>query len=242
MPDRVPWYEFVPRFFSETNYRQGQHVLAMAKTGQGKTLLLTSLLTNAVYIGAFEAVLWTKPRDKELNSFYRRTDVSKKIISKADFNFAKPREQLVVVRPKTQNLAQLKSVQKTVFTQVIEQIWSVGNWLIYLDELRYFTQTLSITDLIQLLYTQARSSGISLWAGVQRPKWISVEARTETSHFFLAFPGQGIESTNKSGASEDMIYLKRMFGSEAVSLIETLPQHSFLYIGPNWSAIVKVGA
>lgn len=213
----LSWASFKTDFFAE--YSQGEHVLAIGQNGSGKTYLELSLMSSAYSRGAWEAVFWTKPKDMELDRFQKYHPG--KIVDSPGHNFAKP-PRMVYVRPKAKTLGELKDTQTQVFEDALNGIWNAGNWIIYLDEIRYLSQLLGLTTELQIMYTQARSSGIGLWAGIQRPRWMPVEALTEVKHFFI---GQLSDRQDKKRVAE-------VIGYRAVQLSEQLNPHEFIYARP----------
>lgn len=226
--EKIEWAVFVRKFFR--NFNQGEHVLTIAQNGSGKTYLNKSLLLNALNLGAYEAILWTKPKDKELNNFYNNAASSKIIIKNSDYNFKSPKQRLVFIRPIAETMRGLRATQQYVISDVIDAIWKTGNWFIYFDELRYIVQQLGLSEQIQIAYTQLRSSGVTIFSTIQRPVWSTQEALTESKHVFIG-PIIG---------KDDRISITKTYGENAANCASDLGKREFLYRGPSFSGIVKV--
>ncbi len=226
--EKMPWPNFVREFFR--SFEQGQHVLTMAQNGSGKTYLNKSLLLNALNLGAHEVVIWTKPRDKELDSFYQDAAAKKIMLKNAEYDFKHPKHRLVFVRPVAETMRGLRAMQEDIISDVLDKVWNSSNWFIYLDELRYLVQQLGLSKEVQIAYTQMRSSGVTIFATIQRPAWSTQESLTESKHVFIG-PISGVEDQNT---------VIKMYGKSVAESAHKLAKREFIYRGPEFSAIVKV--
>ncbi len=226
--ERIPWPVFVRQFLRA--FEQGEHVLTLAQNGSGKTFLNRALLLNVLNLGAYETILWTKPRDKELDSFYRNAAAPKIIIKDSEYNFKRPKQRAIFVRPQAEDMRGLRASQQDVFSNVLDKLWKNGDWFLYIDELRYIVQQLGLSEQIQISYTQMRSSGVTIFATMQRPAWATVEALTESKHVFIG-PITG---------KDDRTTVVKTYGETIAQNAADLRKREFIYVGTTFSAIVKV--
>lgn len=159
-------------------WKQGQHVALIGKTGCGKTTLANALLP----IRGNTVVIATKPVSKSLEKFGADNGYAR--IEKWD---PKENPDLMPKRilwPPVSNFAHV-SRQRYVIGMAFNDIYGVGNWCIYVDELRFITQTLKLNDAVELFLQQGRELGISFIAGMQRPKYVPLLVYSQSSHLFF---------------------------------------------------------
>ena len=227
--DNILWPQFVKEFYYD--FELGQHVLIAGQNGSGKTYLMSNLLLNGLNLGARVLVLWTKPRDKELTSFYNKVKVSKRIVeTESKIDFKRSKEQFIILRPNADTIAKLKVAQTQEFTRALDRAWKSEGWIVYADELRYLVQQLRMSEQIQILYTQLRSSSVSLFAGIQRTRWATVETISESRHLLIG----------PMRAADDLKPLRGALSTYQLEDITHLPEHNFLYDGIEFSGIVHV--
>jgi hypothetical protein len=161
-------------YFART-WQQGEHVTILGHTGSGKTTVAYEILPIRDYV----LILASKPKDKLIS------------LSKGEgYHFAKewpidfslyPRN---VLWPKVARVEDLRT-QQAVFGRCLHDVYSGGGWCLYMDEVRYLSETLRLRKLLELLWLQGRSNEISLVATSQRPAWIPLEAYQSASHLFM---------------------------------------------------------
>lgn len=167
---RSPWNEFR----SAWAWEQGEHVTLLGPTGAGKTTLALDILDRRSYV----LVLATKPKDATFSRLRRQGfDVIREWPPPA-------LSQKMVLWPPIREVKHVPA-QRMVFAAALKDVYRQGGWTLYLDEARYVTDTLKLAPLVELLWLQGRSMGVTLVASSQRPRAIPVAAFSEASHFFF---------------------------------------------------------
>lgn len=173
LPPLIAWSDFVPYFGA--HFRQGEHITLIGRTGSGKTTLGLSLLP----FRRFVLVLATKPKDPLIGKLKREGYyVTRKWPVSAEIH---PR---VVYWPKIERTSDVIT-QRDGLYDALSSVYEDGGWCVYADEIRYLAETLKLERLLQLLWLQGRSLGVSLVGGTQRPAWIPLEAFSQATHLFL---------------------------------------------------------
>ena len=76
-------------------------------------------------------------------------------------------------------------MQRHVFHDAIEHIYAEGWWDLIIDEGYYIDEVLKLGSLLRLIYTQIRSTGVSIILATQRPAWVPVEVYDQSTHLFF---------------------------------------------------------
>jgi hypothetical protein len=79
----------------------------------------------------------------------------------------------VVLWPRYTKASSYAKDVKPTFLSAIDEVMEESAWTVYLDEAPYFVESLGLRRSMDELFNQARSNGITLVAGMQRPYWIS---------------------------------------------------------------------
>lgn len=170
---RVGWERFLPRL----RWSQGEHVTLLGPTGTGKTTLALDLLDERKWV----VVFGTKPRDRTLD----------KLVSDRGYHVIRewppppaPHGDRVILWPDMRDMAGIYQQQEQ-FAEAMGSIYRRGAWCVYLDELRYLTETLKLAAYAEMLWQQGRSLGVSVVAGTQRPARVPLTAYDQATHLFL---------------------------------------------------------
>ena len=190
-------------------WTQGEHVTLIGPTGQGKTTLARAILPRRTY----SLVLASKPRDSLLHQFPDHTVVR---------SWA-PHERKVILWPKMTEPEDVIT-QRDVFATALRDVYRQGGWSVYLDEARYVTDFLGLAKLVELLWLQGRSLGVSVVASTQRPRHLPLEAYSQASHVYMW----------RTRDLQDLKRLADMAGGPPVSeiraAVSALPQYGVLYL------------
>lgn len=170
----TPWAKFYPSFIR--GFDQGHHVTIIGRNGSGKTRLAQRVIDVRDYV----AVAATKKRDPSLYSPLER--IGFEIVPEF---YSDPREHpRLIVRPEAPGIRNLKPEQARVFGGMLDEIYEIGDWCVYADEVRYLTDTLRLAEEFEVLWLQGRSLGVSVVVSTQRPVSIPREAFSQARHFF----------------------------------------------------------
>ena len=129
-----------------------------------------------------------------------------------------------ILWPRIERVEDVEAQRDTV-RRCLEDVYRQGGWALYLDEARYVTGFLGLSKLVELLWIQGRSLGVSVVAAAQRPRHLPLAAYSQASHLFV-WPTRD---------RQDLRRLQEMAGGPSLSEIEAamsgLPEHACLYLG-----------
>jgi hypothetical protein len=211
MIERVSWQEFTRRF----NWKQGEHVTAIAPPGAGKTTLFQALLPYRGY----NVMFGTKPDDPLYRAIikqgYRRVE---------SFSEIKHYDDKVLLWPRMRKtIAETIDVQREAFQEALDTIVKHGGWSVWIDESKYVAEMLGLRKEISFCVDQLRSNNSSVICGAQRPAWLPPSVLANATHVFLW------KSTNR----EDQIKLADIGGIDSKlvrDVAKSLGKHEFIYI------------
>lgn len=206
--NRMLYQDFLETF--RKRWKQGQHLTISAPTGMGKTYLASDLLTFRKYVIA----ITTKKTDKTLT---RYSDYYK--IKKWKTLYG---ENSLLFNPQPKELGDFTHQRIEIYKCLSEAFLS-GGWTVYFDDLVYISNTLKLKEVVQMLYTQARSNNITLVASIQRPFWVPIECISQSKYVIIL----------KTHDKKDIDRLAEGTGidkKELQSLVENLDGYSFLFI------------
>lgn len=145
-------------------WRQGEHVGIVGRTGSGKTYLMRELLE----LRGHAVFLRTKDDSIELPGFTRRRHAEA-----MDGMYA----ERILLDPEYHR-------QTFETYHMLERAFRQGGWTVAIDELWYVEQ-LGVKRSIDRLWTQGRTLGLTLLAGMQRPSQVSRFALSQCRHLFI---------------------------------------------------------
>lgn len=193
-------------------WKQGEHITLVGPTGQGKTTLIKSLLPMRDYV----AVIATKPVDASLDALRARGyRLTRKWPPKTGTD-------RVLLWPRIDRMEQLPE-QRAIVQHALSSIYAQGGWCVALDEARYVAEQLQCRELLQLLWLQGRSNGISMVASTQRPRFLPLEAYSQATHLFLWRNRDKLDRDRLAG-------LGTLDTSIIRETIAQLPPHACLYV------------
>ena len=203
-----PWQEFLEQF----TWKQGEHVLVIGRTGQGKTTLISKIIDRREHVIMFATKVYDPVLQKQFKGFHVLDE------------WKKPPSNKIMLWPRTKtNLRDIMDLQRDVFQNALNDVFHDRGWCLVVDEAHYMSNDLGLGQELATYYHQARSSGISVVTGVQRPAFIPVIAYGSTSHAFMG----------RINEPSDVKRLTGLGGVDAKELgqhLLTLPKHEWVYV------------
>jgi hypothetical protein len=225
-----PWPPFVrwDRFMAQFVWKQGEHLTTIGPTGSGKTVLNRELLKRRDYV----VVLGVKNRDPELYAPFQRMGY------KLEHSFdpqppADAEEALVLFVPRTEKHgAEGRAVKARRFRQVLNDIYDIGDWCVYADDIQYLTDQLRLGDEFEELWMLGRSEKVTVAASSQEPVNIPVMAYGQATHLFL-FKNPDDRRAQRmgelAGVNRDIVR----------DVVLALPDHEFLYVNKSSGQMLR---
>lgn len=170
-------------------WRQGQHIAIMGRTGRGKTTLARDLLV----LRGWSVVLAVKREDDTLSSFPK---AGFRKISSWPPRF-QDRHVLLWARPK--DLYDTAGPRATI-AKVLRDVYANGGWAVLMDDLAYIANQLGFRKEISVLLNQARSGHSSIVTAFTQPSSVTAAIPSEVwrqVRFHLVFyyrVGRDLES------------------------------------------------
>jgi DNA helicase HerA-like ATPase len=173
-------------------WRQGEHSICLGPTGKGKSTLVRNLLKYREQRNAHVLVIATK----SANSFEQLTPGRTVFKSQLDEH---PRGYYLTKSWRKAKNGDYERVllwvrytgqesigrQKREIDAAMQDVMSQGGWTVYIDELRWFTDRLKLSDWVTDAWTQGREIKVSLIGSSQRPAWITRDIYANSTHFYI---------------------------------------------------------
>lgn len=215
------------------NWGQGQHVALIGKAGSGKTHLALKLMD----IRPFVIIIATKRYDPLLDEASRGYVVKQSMdeIPRTDEGY--PVHNKVIIWPGTniKDENERLRLQKAEVNNTLNAAERQRYWTVLVDEVMWIYDMLGLSKKLESIWYQARSAGISLVAGAQRPVRTPRNMVAQASHLFL------FSVSDK----RDLEHFREIGGNISPQVIEdTLPQldsarHEFLYVGTDDNVVCR---
>lgn len=179
----LEWPAFAELF--RRRHRQGEHVAIVGPTGSGKSVLGLALCTIIASRQATDGrparvvVLATKPRDRTVSALgWPR-------ITEWPPGYG---QEHVIVWPRPRDPETRAARQSRAFARVMRAIYTEGGQTVYIDEVSYFERKppngLGLAALIEEFWQSARSLDLTLIAGTQRPRHVTLSMWSEPTWLF----------------------------------------------------------
>lgn len=230
-------------------YTEGDCVTCLAPMGGGKTQLMLELIGETATPDLPATIFVMKPRDSTIERFIKAfgykvvRDWPPKVIKVAGHHLTKKPPGYVLWPVETGNPDYDDAWHKRIFQRALRMMYSAGGKrgkkhqpsIIFADETYSLENELGLKADLQRIWTKGRSVGVGLWAGSQRPVWISRWA-LQAQHLFLG-NDPDVEMQKRYGEIGGGI------DPEIVrSLVAQLKRYQFLYINREERTICIVDA
>lgn len=143
-------------------WRQGQHVAIMGRTGRGKTMLARDLMA----LRGWSVVIAIKRADDTLDTFPR---AGYKLINKWPPAYG---EQRVLFWAKPRNLHEMGE-QRDRISAVLNDVYENGGWAILFDDVARVANALGFKREISTMLNEARSSHASIVSCMTQPSSVT---------------------------------------------------------------------
>lgn len=215
----LPPFVRFDRFLEQWDWQQGEHVTTIGPTGSGKTVLNRVLLRRRDLV----VVLGVKKKDPELYGPFQREGYE--LVHRFDpFPDDQVDEYRVLFVPRVEEHGtQGRSKRAGKFRQVLNDVFDVGFWCVYADDIQYMADQLKLAPEFEELWILGRSEKVSVVASSQEPVNIPVMAYGQATHLFL-FKNPDLYRARR------MAELTGVNREIAEKVILSLPEHEFLYI------------
>lgn len=207
--DRVEWADFTKRFL----WRQGEHVVAIAPTGGGKTTLLARVLPRRQYVVIFVTKTFDPTITREFRGYRRIEEWPPPAWVDRCLLWPKPGK----------TIRETVAIQKRVFQDALDKAFLQRGWTVVVDEEHWMCQVLGLSLEVATFHHQGRSSGLTVVDGIQRPAWVPVVTYSSADHAFLW----------KTTDPDDMRRLKALGGTDHRELqhnLLSLQKHEAIYV------------
>ena len=208
--DSVAWSEFQRKF----NWRQGEHLIAVAPTKGGKTTLLSRVLPRRDYVVVFV----TKAFDPSFSKHYQGY---KRV---QNWDEVGPLDRRILLWPSPERtIRDFAAKQRRVFADALNRIFIERGWTVVIDEQHYCCTTLGLAPEIAMFLHQGRSSGLTVVNGIQRPAHVPVVSYSGSQHAFIW------KTTDKKDAAR-LAALGGVNDKELAMNALGLRDHEFIYV------------
>lgn len=145
-----------------TEWRQGQHVAIMGRTGRGKTTLARDLMA----LRGWTIVIASKRKDDTMDAFPK---FGYRIIQKWPPRY-EDRRVVLWARPKT-----LRDTinARALIARVLDDVYENGGWAVLLDDVAKMANALGFKREIATLLNESRSSGSSIVSAMTQPSSVT---------------------------------------------------------------------
>jgi len=200
-------------------WRQGEHLTTIGPTGSGKTVLNRQLLHRRDFV----VVLGVKNRDPELYGPFQREGY--KLVHTFEPEPPEDAEEhkILYVPTTDKHGAEGRARKAARFRGVLNDVYDVGYWCVYADDVQYLADQLRLETEFEELWMLGRSEKVTVAASSQEPVNIPLMAYGMATHLFL-FGNQDLRRAQR------MAELTGVRREIAEATILGLPPHEFLYI------------
>lgn len=164
-----------PSFLEQLRWKQGNHTTIFGQTDSGKTHVLLKLLRDVVTPEHYGVFIATKKRDPILR---KNALPGWEIIRKWPPTYDDPHQ---ILWPKIERPEQIRDQQEQIARFLVDA-YTRGGRVVAIDELNYVSDDLRLKPLLNMLYQQGRTLGVSMFACAQRPRNLVMGALGQIQH------------------------------------------------------------
>lgn len=230
-PRLESWETFRERL--RKDWQQGEHASVIGSTGGGKSYLAARGLLP---LWKHSLTLDIKGDDPELI----------KMPAKMVKEYPKARESGFLFKGDPYSTAGFESdsfrivpghsqaVARATFHDALGRAFTDGQWLIYLDELRWLTDPkyLGLGADVERLWLFGRSRGLTILSATQAPRWVPSAFYEQARHHFIFGTTKKAVLKRLSEIDNDQ--------DDIEEIVKSLGDFEFLYVGPRFAAISRV--
>ena len=166
--ERVSWHDLEPSFLENWSWStgkfQGEHLAIVGPTGSGKSMFQNHIVKRrAEERGSNVYILATKPADDMMKA------LKWPIVNTWPPPYGK--HQNVIFWPKALKPMEGLGEQRLAIARFLNDIWRENaNCVLVFDEIAYLEEELRLQKITNRYWREARTLGISMVAGTQRPR------------------------------------------------------------------------
>lgn len=224
----LPPFVRFDQFIRDWRWKQGEHVTTIGPTGSGKTVLNRQLLRRRDFV----VVLGVKKRDPELYGPFEREGYELVRVFHPEPPPDEDQVKLLFVPQTDKHGTEGRQVKTRQFRQALNDIYDVGNWTVYADDVQYLADQLRLAPELEELWMLGRSEGVSVVASSQEPVDIPLQAYGMATHLFL-FRNDDLQRARR------MAELAGLNREIVQTTVLQLPDHEFVYINKRTREIVR---
>lgn len=172
------WSEHLAAF----EWDQGDHVTLIGPTKCGKTTLARAILPERRHV----LVLACKPRSPSMEQYAREADY--RIVREWGDVGHRERSDRVILWPKLgrfEDPDEFELRQREQFRECMRDLYEVGGWTLYVDELSYISEYLGLDRELNRLWLQGREIPLTLVVAMQSPAYVPRYAYDQIQHVYL---------------------------------------------------------